>query len=331
MLLLRYDVIGDMVTTLPMIHLLKLINPAMEVDVLASVANAPIIRHDAAVSTIYELPSSLWQRLTLFRRLRQRKYDIVFVCLFSHTTTIGLLANYVGGRRAIKATNHRGDKYALLFNHQSKVASQQISVYDRLLYLVTDTIQTQFTPQDALFSLAIDSASKQAADEWLQNNSIARKKYIAVNLSTRAQRNVWTEEGFRAVVKTIISDTPLPVVLLSMQSDAFLAERLEKLSPRIRKYQHTTNILEVAAVIDNASVLVTPDTSVVHIASARGVPLVSLYVGGTPLAEEWAPYRLVHKRVICSSNEAAVYTIPPEDVVAAFRELWEELQRTEYP
>jgi ADP-heptose:LPS heptosyltransferase len=95
-----------------------------------------------------------------------------------------------------------------------------------------------------------------------------------------------------------------------------------------------TTLPELAGVLDNASVVVAPNTGPAHLAAAVGTPVVSLFAPVVP-ASRWAPYAVPN--VVLGDQDAAcrgtrarecplaghpcLESITPEQVVAAAEEL----------
>jgi ADP-heptose:LPS heptosyltransferase len=85
------------------------------------------------------------------------------------------------------------------------------------------------------------------------------------------------------------------------------------------------NLLEVSAVIGHMKILITPDTSLVHIARSFKVPVVGLYTRYEKNLRMWRPYRQKSGTVVSNNDynihdieidrvfEAVVSLLPPGD------------------
>ena len=62
-LILRYDVIGDMIVTLPAIDLLKQNLPNVEIHIICSERNFPIIKNDNRINKIFTLEEKFFGSL----------------------------------------------------------------------------------------------------------------------------------------------------------------------------------------------------------------------------------------------------------------------------
>jgi ADP-heptose:LPS heptosyltransferase len=320
-LFLRYDNIGDMLTTLPAIRLMKRLNPAMEIDVLASKSNGAIVAHDPNVTRVLTLrhrPDLFLRDIAAARRIG---YDVVVCCIFAKATKVGIIANWIAGASAVKATIWRGAKYHRFFNVQSREAASQATMWDKMLHLVPDIFDYELEPGDEAPYVAIDDASRQAAHRRLEELAIPQHGFVLMNLTSMQVRNRWTEEGFTALADAITRAEPdNRIVITSMGNDRLLAERIvaalpEAARPRVAIYPATRNVLEIVALVEASEAVFTLDTGVVHMASATHRPTLALYVKSEHSPAEWRPYGVLHRVVCTSVAHEPVATIPVEPVV----------------
>lgn len=81
----------------------------------------------------------------------------------------------------------------------------------------------------------------------------------------------------------------LHILISAMPTEQAWAEELHRTHPTRTTLLATTNdVLDFCAVVSRVAYVVTPDTSVVHIAQAYEKPMVALY-SGIYYCTEWAP------------------------------------------
>lgn len=328
-LFLRYDVLGDMLTTMPMFRLLKQLNPKIQIHVVASPSNQVLIQHDPNVDNVVVMARGFLPMMKAIREVRKHQYDVVLACLFNKGTKAGMLANLMGGRAAIKATANRDPRYNAYFNVQSQRAAEIRSMWEKMLMLIADT----FAVPDAIGAIQpyviIPDASMQAAQQQLAKLGLEGKQILSVNLSISWQRNYWPIERFHELLQEVLLRYPaIHVLVLTTPSDSKNGELLRKLlqDERVTTYPSTNDVLEVIAVIKKSWMVLTPDTGIIHMASAVGTPIVGLYVGGQGAAE-WRPFGVPY-RVVASVLTLPVATIPTSEVLKNLEELIRELQVT---
>ena len=82
-------------------------------------------------------------------------------------------------------------------------------------------------------------------------------------------------------------------------------------------------MLEVASLIEGAIAVVTPDTSIIHFASATTTPVVGFYTKMQDV-HEWLPHR-VNNRIIISAENEPTSSIPIPDMIGVIDDFIKEL------
>ncbi len=142
--------------------------------------------------------------------------------------------------------------------------------------------------------------------------------YIHINLEARTAFRELGIENCLEVSKSLVQAYPdLSVVWTSSPAAAAGIEKFLASFPSHGVYfQPTRNIQDVIGVVRGAELVISPDTSVVHIASAEGKPVVGLYT----YPNEWPPYQVPNK-VLWPKKGQPVSTIPISKVMDAVRSL----------
>ena len=76
-LILRYDAIGDMIVTLPVIKLLNQLIPNSNIDVIASNRNASFIKTETLIRNKIIQPISFFKSLIQASKLKKNNYDLI--------------------------------------------------------------------------------------------------------------------------------------------------------------------------------------------------------------------------------------------------------------
>jgi heptosyltransferase II len=92
----------------------------------------------------------------------------------------------------------------------------------------------------------------------------------------------WTAAGFADVVRTL-ADTGARCVLLGAPAEAALAEEIRVRSGgRATVLAGRTDLATLIAVVDRCALLIANDSAPMHVACARGVPVVAIFCATTP-------------------------------------------------
>jgi ADP-heptose:LPS heptosyltransferase len=85
----------------------------------------------------------------------------------------------------------------------------------------------------------------------------------------------------------------------------------------------TATLLELAALVEGASCVITPDTSLVHFASAMGTPVIGFYCSAKE-KNEWMPFQVEHQ-IYFSDNKDPVSAMSSAMMVKAINNFLQKL------
>lgn len=101
--------------------------------------------------------------------------------------------------------------------------------------------------------------------------------YIALNLDGSVAERTFSLATASKLIARITSETSLPVVIVHGPDGRDKATALTRLYDRVHRISLPPSIARSAAVIKNATLAITPDTSVLHMASAYNIPAIAVY------------------------------------------------------
>jgi ADP-heptose:LPS heptosyltransferase len=325
-LIIRNDRLGDMIATTPELRLLKRAFPTVFVGVLASPSNAALIRSNPYVDRVHVLRRGRLASLRDLVRIRRERYDLVLDFIFNRMTESGLLAN-VAAPRSTKI-GAGDERYRPLFN--ALVPLQRYKYH--MARVLMDYVQSVFgiVPSDSDLDMEIhlDDRSKAVAGAFLALHGLAPRgsqgrRFIVVNGSAPERIRQMSDTQLGAILRHLSSDSTRPVVAISAPSDrdriARIVADIASDSCLLFPAQGNASLLEVAALIGSAECVITPDTSIVHIASATRTPVLACYATTAPV-QEWLPYR-VPNRVLIAERDQPVSSIPANEIIAALAEI----------
>ena len=325
-LIFRYDAIGDMVVTLPSVDIIRKNFPAAEIDMVVSPQNIAIIKNDDRVGRRFVYRKGLGELIRLVRETRREHYDAIYCFVLHRTTKAGLLANMIGGRRAIKVTLLNPDRahlYSIFFNLQMPIARGTDVMGVLQAKVVSESFGWPYDPEMVRYRLVLSETNYSVARTFHQQ--IGGGRFIILNISSGNWYRRWSVAKNRELIESIAAlDPDLAIVLISSPGDAAEAEELGRSLPgRTFTFPATPDILDVAALLELAGLVISPDTSIVHIASAMGTPVLGLYSGMATFIPEWMPHR-VPFRAVETRDRSPLETILLTEVVEAFSQLRKE-------
>ncbi len=328
-LIIRNDVLGDMIVTTPIFNAIKLLNPNIEIDVVASSQNAQLLQTDLRISNVIVYENSLRFWLNLWRLGWRRNYDAVFSLIFGTPQTQGLLANIAATRRTLKLSVQRQPKYECFFSRTVRVP-QNAHIAEQWLTVALDAFELNGRNVPCQISLHVPE--RPLVEAFLTQNNIKEKDFILINLSAGKNRvKSWTKEKYRELIERLNQKWRETIVLSCSPNEVAMMEETSR-EKHVFCFYPSSDLRDIAALIRKAKILVTPDTGVVHLGSAMKTPMVVLYsrwVGGS-VDEIWSPYQVPSKRLV-APRRLPVSFIEVADVVCAINTLLLELNDTNDP
>lgn len=324
-LILRWDLVGDMALTTPVFNFLKSIQPTVELDVLASEKNVGVIQGDPRLSRIFVFKKDI-SFLKTAMEIRRRRHDLVLSFIQIKSMMDGLLSNFLAPN-AVKASAKRKAKYRPLFNACASVGIGERHSVEKFFAVPLAAIDASGAEPE--LSLFISDAARQTARAFIAREKLAR--FVVVNIMAGGAHRQWGASNYVEFLRKAAAQYPsLQFVILAAPEGKEQAERIaaEAQSERVIVFPPHPDIQVASALVSEAFCVVTPDTSIVHIASATRRPVLAFYTIIATIPSEWLPYRVPY-RALLADGRVPISTIPVENALSAFRDLINELERNE--
>lgn len=306
LLILRYDRIGDMIVTTPIFRLLKKAHPHLHIGVVTSALNAGLIKNNPNVDAVYILHSNWFSLGREIRRARGERYDVVLNFIFNRTTSGGVLANLIAAE-GFKVG--QGDpKYQFYFNRLLALERSGSHMAETLSSIVRQVFNLSWDEKELEFEIVVDEESRNSVDRFLERHAIARRGgevkrdsgYVLFNLSaTDLVRRISAHQA-EDLGGYLAQEKSFRTILIYAPGDLEMREVATKLVNTseciLFPETGTASLLEIASLIEGALCVITPDTAIVHFASAMKTPILGFF---TPLQgiHEWLPYKVRHELV----------------------------------
>jgi ADP-heptose:LPS heptosyltransferase len=291
------DAIGDMIAATPVWRAVKRRNPRCRIGVITSIRNESLIVCDSDVDRQYQFAGRRdFRNLSELRRARRDKYQLVLNLHFTNLTDYGLMSSYVGPK-AIKITcdHPRREKYKLFFNHIGIRPRNSAHLSFHSLELLAEVIR--FSPPLALAeswpSIAISEEKKKSVTNRVRATlASGTDKYLIIHSQAGTPFREWGIRNSIALATKLEIRYPQHTIFLTSApfAQADVKKAIEQTaSDRIQLFQTSSDLVELAAFIQDATLVVTPETSITHFASAVHTPVVVLMSNRDRLPIEWLP------------------------------------------
>jgi ADP-heptose:LPS heptosyltransferase len=325
--------IGDLIVSLAVARVIKRRNPGCKVGIITSHRNDSILRCDPDFDEQYQfIGRSDKDNYKNLRRARQEKYQVVLNMHFQRMSDYGLISNYISPSGIKVSIQHkRGEMYRILFNHLCEAARFRIHVSQLALRLLDDVVDFSSAPIKAHESRPsvcicpdVFAATDQRLNDILQRTGA--KWFIYVNPQARNAFREWGLENNLTFSDRILQLYPEAMVLMTsapIEQEALVAAIKDHGNDRIAFFETSYDLNEIATLCRLARLIVTPDTSVVHLASAENKPCIVLYPEHFMTPREWLPLQIPSYQFGVTEVDRPVSEIPVDDVVRAAENLLE--------
>ncbi|MCS6801492.1 MAG: glycosyltransferase family 9 protein [Chloroflexota bacterium] len=288
LLVIRLDLLGDVVLSLPAVRALRAAYPEAEIAMLVRPAAADIARRCPAVDRVLTFdpdrlrpsgapfsPSSWTALFAALRLVRQSRFDLV-VGLFGVWASLFAVASgaplRVGYRRegvpfaytlAVPGRRYRPVR------HEQAYCLRLASVAGGMLLPGRDIVAA---PED-----------RAAADRLLRAAGWDGRPLVVINAGAAAgDAKRWTASGWRELIQWL-QGRGAAVALVGASADRPLAEQIGAgLSPMPMLLAGRTTVAELIGVLDRAALVVSGDSGPLHLAAALGVPVVAIHGPSDP-------------------------------------------------
>jgi len=319
-LILRYDAIGDMIVTLPVIKLLNQLIPNSNIDVIASNRNASIIKTETLIRNKIIQPISFFKSLIQASKLKKNNYDLILSLVLNDTTKAGLISNLAGNNNTTKAViahNSRRHIYSALFNIQ--IDLNQFRNKITMLELQCKFVARIFGIKDYQ-ELIINKMTIADNDTSFAKVKVSNiTPFIVYNISSgNDYRTFSTAKNIEILSRILENIEGFHFVIISAPNEHSKALDIKNGlgNDRVLVFD-PMSLNQVAALINLSSLVFTPDTSIVHIASATNTPVFLIYSLLSSHCTEWLPYKSKFASVRTKTKEP-IENIETDEVIKVF-------------
>lgn len=334
-LIIKLSAIGDVIHALPVSYVLRRKYPQAHITWVVEPTAYELVKHNPCVDEIIVFHKKAFKSLKgfkenftpLYKKLHKRKYDISIDLqgLFK-SAAVALVAN---AKRKIGYVDMR--EGSNLISKSVKGDNAHGHIVDRYLdtvkFLGCDTEHIQFplepTQEEQFF-----------VEDLLKQHNIAKdEKFIIFAVGTNWDNKCWPTTNF-AKLADLLATQKLKVVLIGYgtKDEQKASEILRQAKANnIVNLVGQTSLMQTAALIDEAQIVIGGDTGNLHLAAALNTNAIMLMGPTDPNRN--GPYRQSENVIlaghdcdgcwkrICRKHIDCLASIKPEQVLAKIKEL----------
>lgn len=311
-LFVKLDLLGDMVVTLPYLAALRKANSDAELTVLTSGKGSVLLKEQEHIcpGSLYDhlivwdapwhrkVPSAMGFRdvkemLQQLPALWKHNYDIVIQPVNFGTGI--LFAALCLGKRVIAPIDGRlplSVRMRLFVTDPVTVRQDRTHHMRDLIEVILERARVTDRPRH--MALLVD---QEARDRMVlltaQKGHDRDKKLILVNTGAGHVLRRWSTRSFGELIKKLSRYSNCTIALTGTHAEQMLADEVERFADiPVLNTAGNISLNELVALISIADMVITADTSVMHIAAALNKPLVAIF--GASLVDYCAPLSTQH-------------------------------------
>ena len=289
-LLIRVDLIGDLVMSLTALRVLKRTYPQAEIDLLAVPSSAKVVASDPDIAHIIAYDPNIWRRpkallewrnwrnlFALWRQLHARHYDLTINLFGEWASALTLLS---GARRRLGFSHENYPGFltdSVTGRHwDSNAHKHEVDYCLDLAQAAGATV----TPDDRIPHLMVDPNALQQVEHLLHQEGVqADRPLIACHVSSNnGQAKRWPIPYWATLLDRLIHEDGMQIVLTGAPDDMPLIMKVvRRMHEQPINLAGKTSLTQLAALYEHVNLLVTGDSGPMHIAAAVGTPLLAIH------------------------------------------------------
>ena len=299
-LFLRYDgKIGDMVVNSLMFREIKKVYPNIKIGVVARGAAIDIIKDNPNVDKIYEYHKDRKKIKDLALKIKEEKYDLLID--FSEMLRVNqmMLINLCGARFNIGLDRKDWKLFDLSIESNKDFKWIEHIANRYLAYLVKIGLKRESI--DISYDIYLKEEKKY--EDFFYK--IKENKKLILNPYGASKHKSFSIETLEKIIN-YLKDKNIAIILVYFEDKYKELKFLEKKYSNVYIPENIANILDTTLLIKKSDYVVSPDTSIVHIASALNKKIITVYPpkGGKYGVDHlvWAPKSEYSKVIFCKDK-----------------------------
>jgi len=285
LLVLQTAFIGDLIMTTPIFKAIKQEFPDSEIHALTIPSASIILKHNPYISKIIEFDKKngfirkIFSIFKIIKQIKHQKYDLAISVQSSITSSFILL--FAGIKRRI------GNK-RMKFATDNVIIPKGLHNRERVLTMLSPISKGKFSSETEIFlsEIEINTANKIISD----NNSFNMTR-IGIAPGSARKTKMWISDYYSELIDRLAESNYHIYFFGSSNEFELINSIINKSSAtNIFNYAGKLNLLESAALIKMMNLMITNDSSPLHIANAVKTDVFAIF-GPTVKQFGCYPYR----------------------------------------
>ncbi|GIU14901.1 MULTISPECIES: glycosyltransferase family 9 protein [unclassified Shewanella] len=274
--LLRLSAIGDVCHAVAMVQAIQRRYPQLKITWILGKVEYQLLKHLEGVEFVVFDKSQGWRSyFNLKQALKGRKFDVLLHMQIALRATIASLA--ISAKTRIGFDRFRAKEGQWLVTNRHIEPQATPHVLEGFMGFAKAVGVTDLTPS---WNIPVPAIDTEFAETLIPSNT---RVLVICAAASKAERN-WLPERYAAVADYAVAKGYRvilcggPTVLERELADNIQSAAKSELENQVGK----TTLLQLLAILKQASVVLAPDTGPAHMAVTQGTPVIGLYAHSNP-------------------------------------------------
>jgi ADP-heptose:LPS heptosyltransferase len=311
-LIVQVTRIGDMILLSPLLKAIKADNPQHHITVLAGKYNHSIIKNIPNIdhALIYE---KKWHKyFSLKEMIKNYPHDIYIDPKDHYSGESAMLASFSQAEMKI-GFNAKNKKQNFTHGIPSDIENSKLHAVERNLQLLNILKMNVIDSSQPLLRSSADSDAR--LHDFLPSAQISA--YTLVNFSASVEERKWHPHRW---IEFIQQFPETNFIISCEEKDNSKMEEILSACKNVYYYK-SRNFTDVISLVKFADIVISPDTSLVHVASAFNKPIIALFQNDETNICKFRPLTSIHKVVTHPHANALIPVIATQLVLEAYKEI----------
>lgn len=300
-LIVRTDRVGDVILTIPAIKALREALPHSRISLLVSPATRELVEGSPFVDEVLvddrrHEHKGMAGFFRLLASLRRRRFDLAVIYHTKRRTNllcflagIPCRIGYKNNKCGFLLTRPLADERPLGRRHEAQYCLdvvRALRIESRIFAKTPDELAEDL-------HVVLREESERWAEAFLAENSIgAAKRLVAVHPGASDPSKRWPPERFTEVIDVLAKRYDSQVVIIGTSETSDIAARIiSQARAKVLDLTGKTSLSRLASLLKRCHLLISNDSGPVHLATAVGTPVVSIFTRNQPgiNPERWRP------------------------------------------
>ena len=288
-LFIRIDRIGDLALSIPALKAFKHYYPDCELTVLASKSNHPVLLNLPYVDNIiiYDQGQNISKKISILRRLKKYKYDLVVDPYDDYELKTALIAAYSGAPIRL---GYASCGREVFFNVTATNPGNEQHFKDVVLNVLKPlgVEKVTSTPE-----IRLSETEKEWSIKWIEQNQIGSKPIVGIHPGAFYKSQRWLPEHFADLINKINEQNKFATVLFHGPEDIYTVKAIKEMVKKNILTFISHDLRKFLSVQSLCNVFVCNNSGPLHLAVAQKIQTIS-FMGPTE-KWRWMPIGNAHK------------------------------------